>query len=174
MIVKGEAKITTVHNHLGDLTLAHLKKMQGKVFSKKPPRSIIAAKIRSLPETAKPFVCKSLLGRNIRNLRHEANLEPTCFHKIISTGTVLDTFLYSAVSERTEQNSEQGYGRKLIPSFMKYASPHPHTRSLVSCGGFLGVFIFQICYSRSEDGKEKSSIYDSFHGDGTAHINLIK
>uniref|UniRef100_A0A915E8T6 Uncharacterized protein n=1 Tax=Ditylenchus dipsaci TaxID=166011 RepID=A0A915E8T6_9BILA len=79
---KREAKITTAHNHLGDLTRDHLKKMQGEVqaeaiSSKKPPRSIIAAKIRSLPETAKPFVLKSLLGRNIRNLRHEANLEPS-------------------------------------------------------------------------------------------------
>uniref|UniRef100_A0A915DU93 Uncharacterized protein n=1 Tax=Ditylenchus dipsaci TaxID=166011 RepID=A0A915DU93_9BILA len=81
MTVKGEAKITTAHNHLQDLTRAHLKKMQGEVqaeaISKKPPRSIIVAKIRSLPETAKPFVRKSLLGRNIRNLRHEADLEPS-------------------------------------------------------------------------------------------------
>uniref|UniRef100_A0A915EGY5 Uncharacterized protein n=1 Tax=Ditylenchus dipsaci TaxID=166011 RepID=A0A915EGY5_9BILA len=47
------------------------------ISSKKPPRSIIAAKIRSLPETAEPFVRKSLLGRNIPNLRHEADLDPS-------------------------------------------------------------------------------------------------
>jgi len=77
----GGANETTSHNHHGDKDRVERKRMQGRIQeeamkSKEAPRSIIAKAIQEVPEEARPLIRRSLFGRNIRNIRHEAKLEP--------------------------------------------------------------------------------------------------
>ena len=74
-------EITSKHNHEGDQTRVELKRLQGDVQeeamkSKEVLRGILAGCLLTVPEDAEGFVDRSNVARNIRNIRHQAKLEP--------------------------------------------------------------------------------------------------
>uniref|UniRef100_A0A915D4M1 FLYWCH-type domain-containing protein n=1 Tax=Ditylenchus dipsaci TaxID=166011 RepID=A0A915D4M1_9BILA len=119
----GNISTSGAHNHLPGWNRVELKRLQGIVQDKAMeckdmPRKIIGSSISSVSEEAQPFIRRSLLARNIRNIRHEAKQEPSN-PKNIQELLIPNSFKMAGIEEFLKYDGWNGEERVLIFSSKK-------------------------------------------------------